>query len=200
MAAAIPTEVPTQLVAGDTFKFKLTFGDYLAGDGWAFSITFVRRGSAAVFTVNATADGNDHLVNVAAATTTDYLAGEYDGQGYVTYSGERFLVWTGKLTVLSNFALSQGEDTRTTSRKILDSLDAAILKVSQAQASGGSGGIVEWQAEGLRIRRDSPAELLAALTSQRDRFASICANEDARAALSAGRGTGRRILVEFSNA
>lgn len=197
MAATIPTTIPAQLTAGDTWQWKITLFDFPASEGWTLSYAFRRRGGPELIGLTSAASGADHLVNTSAAATADFTAGDYEGQGYVTKDTERYRVWSGLLTVLPNLALSEGAETRTIARRILDSLETAILKVSQAQAAGNSGGLVEWQAEGLRIKRSSPEALLMELTKQRDRYAAICAAEDAKARLQSGRATGRRILVQF---
>lgn len=199
MAAAIPTEVPTTLTAGDTARWKISLGDYPAGSGWVLSYALVKRGSGALILIQSAASGDDHLVNVAASVTADYPAGDYQAQAYVTKDGDRFQVWSGLICIKPNFVTAEGADTRSTARKILDSIEAAILKVSQAQAAGTAGAISEWSVEGLSIKRSSPEALLAELTKQRDRYAAICANEDAKARVASGRGSGRRILIQFTN-
>lgn len=198
MAAAIPTTVPTEITAGDTAKWKITLGDHLAGDGWVLSYALTRLGSGALILIDSTASGDDHLVNVSATVTAEYTAGDYQAQAYVTNDGERFQVWSGIIRIRPNFVTSKGSDARSTARKILDSLEAAILKISQAQTTGRSGGITQWSAEGLSVTRSSPESLLLELTKQRDRYASICSNEDAKARLASGRATGRRILIQFN--
>jgi len=201
MSATIPTVVPAQLVAGDTASWRISLTDYPAADGWALSYSLVRRTGGVLILIATSADGNDHLVNVLASDTASYLPGDYDVQAYATKTTERYQVWSGQISILPNFAAAGegGLDTRSNARKIFDQLEAAILKISTAQASGASGGIVEWTVEGTHIKRSSPELLLVALTQQRDRYAAILANEDAAANLAAGRASGRRVLVRFKS-
>jgi hypothetical protein len=198
MSAAVPTQIPEQLTAGDTATWKISLTDYPAGSGWVLSYVFRRLDSGQKVQITAGASGDDHLVNEPAATTANWNAGEYQGQAYVTKSPDRFKVWEGPLTILANFATADDVDPRSNARKILDSLEAAILKISQAQSSGKAGGIVEWTAEGLHIKRSSPETLLAELTKQRDRYAAIVSNERVRDRLKSGKASGRRILYGFA--
>ena len=198
MAAVIPTEVPTTITAGDTVKWKIALADFPAGEGWVLSYALLRRGSGVRILIESAPSGDDHLVNVAAAVTAEYAAGDYHAQAYVTKDGERYQVWSGLVCIKPNFVDAEGSDTRSTARKILDSIEAAILKISQAQAAGTAGAVSEWSVEGLSIKRSSPEALLLELTKQRDRYAAICANEDAKARVASGRASGRRILIQFS--
>lgn len=197
MSAAIPSQIPPQLTAGDTAVWEIHLSDYPADQGWVISYAFLRLDTGAKISITGSASGATHSVNVAATETANWVDGEYSGQAYVTKIGERFKVWEGPLTVLKNFAAIDGEDTRTIARKTLDAIEAAILKISLAQSSGKAGGIIEWTAEGLHIKRSSPDQLLAELTKQRDRYAAIVSNEADKAKLASGRATGRRFLTRF---
>ena len=200
MSAAIPTCTPTQLVAGDSASWTISLADYPAGAGWALSYALVRRSGGVLISIAAAASGNDHLVTVSAADSAAYLPGDYDAQAYVTKTTERYRVWSGKISVLQNFATAEsGLDTRTTARRIFEQLETAILTVSTAQATGRSGGIVEWTVEGVHIRRSSAEALLLELTKQRDRYAVICAREDEQVARDNGLPSRRNILARFTS-
>jgi hypothetical protein len=197
MSAAIPTRIPDQVNAGDTWTWQIALADYSAADGWALSYAFLRHDTGLRILVTSTASGADHLVNVSAATTTAFEPGDYEGQGYVTKASERFKVWEGRLKVLPNYATGEQTDTRTIARKTLDAIEAGILKVHQANAAGRAGAITEWTAEGLSVKREDQAGLLAELISQRDRYRAIVSHEEAHQRRQAGRATGRRILTTF---
>ncbi len=200
MSAAIPTTAPSQLIAGDTATWQISLSDYPASAGWTLTYNLVRRTGGVLILITTTASGADHLVNVAAADTALYLPGDYDCQAYVTKTTERYQVWSGKLSIFQNFATADGGlDTRTTARKIFDQLEAAILKISTTQALGASGGIVEWTVEGTHIRRSTPELLIAELTKQRDRYATICAREDEAVARANGLPTRKNIFVRFTS-
>jgi len=101
MAATTPTIEPYELIAGDTLKFDKTVVDYTPADGWSLSYSF-RSNTGTGFDISATSNTNDYSVTVAASTTTGYTAGVYAWQAYVTKSGERYLVDSGKLVIKAN--------------------------------------------------------------------------------------------------
>ncbi|HJN90715.1 MAG TPA: hypothetical protein QGG93_10315 [Verrucomicrobiota bacterium] len=73
---------PEKLTAGVTWKWKKTLSDYPASE---WTLTYYLRKDGA------TADGDTHLVTVAASTTSGYAAGVYDGR---TMGGvSRFSAW-----------------------------------------------------------------------------------------------------------
>lgn len=207
MSAAIPNEVPSSITAGDLATWRISLSDYSAGDGWVLSYAFFRRGGDGTrILITSTADSSQHLVSVPIATTTYWMPGDYDGQAYVTKTAtsERYQVWYGLLTVCPNYAAEDAVvDPRSIARKTLEALEAAILKAATSQSTGTgiSGSIVEWEVEGLKIKRGSTQEqVVAELTKQRDRYAAIVKTEEMKAARAAGRGTGRRILTRFVSA
>lgn len=199
MAAPIPTSEPLQIAAGDTATWKITLADFPAGQGWVLSYVLLKLGGGLKIVIESTASGDDHLVNQTAETTAGWLAGEYDWQAYATKSAtsERHQVGNGRLTINPNFSAAEdGFDIRTPARKIFDALEAAILKLSQAQETAGKGSITSWSAEGLSITRSSPQELLRGLVEQRDRYKAIVQHEER---VATGRGRGRKILIRFTN-
>lgn len=101
MTTDIATIEPQTFMAGDTLKWKKTLSDYPANDGWVLS--YALRGAAQI-NITATADGADHLVSVAAASTTAYTAGHYRWTASVSKSGERYTVGTGYVTISENLA------------------------------------------------------------------------------------------------
>lgn len=186
MAIETPTIEPIQITAGDTTAWKRTLADYSAADGWTLSYALVQRVTGLRILFTATADGSDHLVNVAAADTAAWSPGEYDGQGYVSKDGDRYLVWSGYVLILPNFG-GEGEvgDTRTTARIILDFIDASFTKLAQKQA-------VEATIEGVDLKFRSLKEL----TEARNYWGTIVAQEESNAAGRTGR---KRILAQFVN-
>lgn len=197
MSAAVPTTVPLQHTAGDTATWRVSLADYPASAGWELSYAFMRHDTGAKISITTTADGADHLVSELATETAGWVPGKYEGQAYVTKAAERYKVWEGPLEILINYADATDTDSRTIARKTLDAIEAAILKIHQANAAGRVGAITEWSAEGLSIKRENQADLLAELQKQRDRWAAIVRTQEDRAKLKLGRATGRRILTRF---
>ena len=58
---------PEKLTSGVTWKWKKTISDYPASE-WSL-IYYLRKDGVAISSFSATADGDTHLVTVAAATT-----------------------------------------------------------------------------------------------------------------------------------
>jgi hypothetical protein len=127
MTAEIPTTEPAELRAGDTLTWRKSLADYPASEGWVLSYRLIN--TAIKYDITAAADGEEHLVTVAAATSAAYLAGEYQWVSAVTLSDQRFTIAQGTFKVLANLAAaSAGVDIRSTAKKALDLLDAALLE------------------------------------------------------------------------
>ena len=130
---SIPTREPEKITAGDYVQWKKPgsacvspAGDScLASDGWQLTYAFVKTGYQIIIT--ATSSGDDHLVTLAAATTSSYSPGRYSWQAYVTKATERYMVDSGTVEILPNLAAqSTGYDNRTHVKKVLDALEARL--------------------------------------------------------------------------
>ena len=89
----------TELIVGDTLQFDTDVPDYPASDGYTLTYRLVPRVSGSAIEITATADGDTFAVNVAAATTAAWTAGEYSWHSYVTLSGARYTVGHRKSVV-----------------------------------------------------------------------------------------------------
>lgn len=183
MAAAIPTQEPNTITAGDTAKWKRCLVDYSAADGWVLSYSFRKEGDGQLINFSATASGPDHLVNVLTATTLTWAAGDYNGQAYVSKSGERFRVWQGRITILPDFT-TQEVDTRSQAKIILDYLDEVFEKVSRKQT-------INATVEGVSLQLRSMDELIKA----RNYWGTIYAKEQR---IRSGRQERPVILTQFT--
>lgn len=183
MAAPIPTTTPASLIAGDTAKWLLTFGDYLANDGWTVAYTLIN--AAAKITFSASASGADHLVNVAAASTATWAAGSYQWRATASKASEVYTVGTGTLTVQPAFSVST-LDVRTFAAKTVEALEAYLSNSNNLQAQ-------EYEIAGRRLKRMSYPELIAA----RDKFKAEAARELAASNIARGLPDGRRVFVRF---
>jgi hypothetical protein len=185
MASDIPTAEPIQLTAGDTVSWSRSLADYSAADGWVLSYALVQRVTGLRIIILASASGADHLVSVTAAESAGWTAGEYDGQGYVGKTTERYQVWKGTVVILPNYG-GEGEvgDTRSQAKIILDFIDASFTKLVQKQT-------VEATIEGVDLKFRSLEEL----TKARNYWGNIYAEEERAAAGRTGR---KRILARFT--
>ncbi len=195
MSYTVPTNVPERLVAGDTWTFKQSFGDFpadAAGTGLAETWTLttdVVGSSSDLGTFTASASGADHLTTVAAATTADWAAGDYSYQQFVTEndSGERHLVGQGWLEVVTDLAQATTFDGRSHVKKTLDALQATILgKASKDQES---------YTIGTRsLSRMSPEELI----SWESHYKALWAREQRALRLEKGLGHSGKVRTRFS--
>lgn len=121
----ILSQVPPQLVAGDTWRWERSFSDYPAP---TWTVTYYFENAAGQITAVASASGSQHLVSVPAATTQGYAAGRYrwvarasDGTTVETIEGEN-----GWIDILVNPAAAGNKDHRSWARRTLDAVEATI--------------------------------------------------------------------------
>lgn len=125
MTNPIPTLEPEVVTAGDTVTWRRYLPNHLPVDGWALSYALVN--AAGLIAITSTADDDSHLVEVPAATTAAWTAGDYTWQAYVTSGSDRHAVGQGSITIRPNFAAaSSGLDARSHPRKVLDALQATM--------------------------------------------------------------------------
>lgn len=115
--------LPGSITAGLTFKRTVTLADYPADQGWVLNAYL--RGKTAI-NIEATADGAKHVINVPAATTTEWQAGDYGYSVRVSKSGDVYEVGSGTLSVLSDMQTVTSGDFRSHAQKTLDAIEAVI--------------------------------------------------------------------------
>jgi hypothetical protein len=153
MAYEIPTTEPAELRAGDTVKWRKALTDYPASDGWVLSYRFINASNK--YDVTAAADGDTHLLTIPAATSSAYVAGDYQFVSAVTKAGERFTVGDGVIKILPDLAAKPaGFDIRSTAKKTLELVNAALL------AHGSKAWTQEYQVAGRTIKFTSPSEFM----------------------------------------
>lgn len=134
--------LPAQLTAGDTLIFTQSLAGFAATDGWVLHYRLIN--ALGKVDIASTASGDDHLINVPAATTATYVAGAYDWQCYVDgVASQRFTLANGRVNILPNLAgQAGGFDNRTPARKALDAINAWLgtrdLAVAEYQIAGRS--------------------------------------------------------------
>lgn len=182
MTVAIPTSEPTRIRAGDTLSWTKSLSDYPA-DTWALHYRIWNASSK--YDITASADGADHLVSVTAATSATYVAGDYQWTSWVTSGAERYTISAGRITILPDIAAiaSPGYDSRSTAKKTLDMLDAAML------AHGANAWVQEYEIAGRRMRFKDVGEFMA--------FRSKLQYEVAREEMAAGGRCTNKINVRF---
>lgn len=182
----IPIYEPSVITAGDTVTWRRYFSDYSAAEGWTLSYALVN--SAGQITFSATADNDSHLVEVSAATSAAWAAGEYDWQAYLTKATERYAAGQGRVTIRANFAAAAaGLDARGHARKVLDALKSTM----EGKASSDQ---LAMSIRGRSISRMSAAELIKWLDFYEKQVAREDQEERARRGLNSRRRISYRIM------
>jgi hypothetical protein len=187
------TTEPESFTAGDLVAWKREAAALViptgeapkASAGWALTYALVKTGARIAIT--AAASGDDHLVSIAAATTAGYAAGTYAWQAYVTKTTERYLVGSGTIRILPNFAAAAGgHDARSHVKRVLDAIEAKLeARASKEQEQMVVGGQVVGM---MPIHR---------LLEWRDRYRAAYENEQAAERVANGLGSGKQVLVRF---
>lgn len=179
MTATIPLTEPTELVAGDTAKWRVYEQDYLPGT-WTISYSFVSSLGRIQITGSNNGD-NTHLITATAATTADWSPGSYYYQVYATSGSERYCLREGYIEIKANFAThSAGLDARSHTKKVLDALEAMIEgKASKDQAG--------YSIAGRSLQRMSPSELIDWLEHYKAKWQREQAKLDGSRDLASGR-------------
>lgn len=153
MSVSIPDIEPSAVIAGDTIQWSKSLPDYPASAGWV--LTYALLSSSGKISITASADGDDHLVNVAAATSANYTAGTYQWQAYVTHATYgRFLAGSGSIVIKANYAaITAATDTRSHVKKVLDAIEAVIEGTATTDQQ-------EITIDGTKIVRRTVADLL----------------------------------------
>ena len=96
---------------------------------------------------------NSHDINIDAATTTGYAAGDYDLSGFAinAATGERFQFYFGNLNVSLNSQTAQGNaDVTTHAQRMLASLEKTLEKMAQHDLNDSSTEAVEFRRKKLQ--------------------------------------------------
>jgi hypothetical protein len=131
---------PKEITAGDAVAWRFYSANFPADDGW--EVTFALVNAAGRILITAGADGQGHLVDIDAATTAAWAAGDYRWQSYATKGAERYTLDSGAVEILPNFAAqASGYDARPHIYKVRDALEAVIEdRATEAQSSMSIGG------------------------------------------------------------
>lgn len=168
-----------QIVAGDTLSHTVSLADYPASDGWVLSYRLTPRTGSAI-TFNASASGDDHVIDVAASVTATWAAGNYTVGAFATLALVRHTVASecGQVVIQPNLAtVAVGVELRTAAQVALDNVKATI----QGRASSA---VLEYEINGRQLRYLSHAELIALQST----LASEVKREQRAADIAAGIG------------
>lgn len=188
-SSEIPRNEPPELRAGTTWQWRredLT-SDYPASS-WTLKYWFKQlAASGANFSAQASADGDNYAVNVAAATTAGYTAGKYAWAAEVSGgSSEVYEIDRGILIVVARFDLASSLDFRTHARKMLDAIEALLENRATAD-------ILEYTIGTRHIKKMAPAEL----RDWRDYYRAEVRMQDAADRVRDGQGAGNRLVFRL---
>lgn len=181
-----PTQVPEQLLAGDTWEWTRDLADYPAGT-WTSVVYFEKHD--ANFAVTGVASGTSHTFTIAAATTAGYRAGKYRWRLAVTSAGVRKTVEEGIVEVLPDPAAAGNFDHRTAARVVLEQVDAYLKDPTNLQAAA-------YSINGRSLSRYSLTELLRL----RSQMAEEVKREEMAERAQQGMPSPRRLYVRFDRA
>lgn len=181
MAPTIPTREPTKVVAGDTVQWTRDLSDYPASE---YTLTYALVNASGQITITASADGDTHAVS---EDTSDWDAGTYRWQSYVTKDSVRTTLETGTIEVKTDFAsATSGYDDRSHVKKTLDALEAVIAgKATKDQLSS--------SVAGVSVSRLSPDELIR----WRDLYKAEWNREKQAERIELGMGTSAKVRLRF---
>lgn len=154
---------PSRLIVGEAIDLTITLADYPAST-YTLKYALVTSGAQILWT--ASADGDDHSLEIASATTGAYTAGEYAVQVWVEdAAGDKTYIAEGYLELATAFAdEGAGYDARSHVKKTLDALEAMIEgKATKDQMS--------YSIAGRSLARMSSDEILRWAREYRRRWA-----------------------------
>ena len=192
MSHQIPTSEPTSVRAGDRLQWTKSLSDYPATEGWG--LTYHLRSTAVDghIQITGTASGGDHAVDVAAATTAGWTAGDYWWEAFVADGTSRYCVGSGSIEILPDFAtIYEGYDGRSHNRQVLDALRATMLRAASRPEVSYS-----ISAAGQSFSFRTLAELQDAIHV----YESRVAQEEADARVALGGSYGNQVKCEFTTA
>lgn len=181
------TTEPKRITAGDTVSWLQTNTSYPASAGWLLSYTLINASSKIV--IDATPQGDDHLISIAAATSADYAPGSYQFVKTVTKGTERRTIGRGAILVDPDLAAQAGGfDTRSNARIILDNLLEAYKAASLNQAF-----VQDYEVAGRKLTFNAKADWIIEI----DYWKREVAAERRAQRLADGLDAGTKIYVRF---
>lgn len=115
------TSIPLTVAAGTSVVYRRELS-YLPSDGWTYQLALSVPGFAPA---SAVADGNGHVLTIAATTTASWPAGTYTYSERVTNGVLVHEVGRGSLTVTPDVS-AVTDDGRTHAQRALAAIEAAL--------------------------------------------------------------------------
>jgi hypothetical protein len=187
MAQTVPTSIPASFSAGDSVQWLISLSDYLASDGWQLHYTLNKLGTS--ITIDSSASGDDHLIDISASTSAAYTDGEYQYVAWVDgVTSQRKTIASGNIKILPNLAAkTSGYDSRTAAKKCLDDLDAALASY------GNKAYTQEYSIADRRMKFTTQADFMAF----RAKVKAEVVREQAIENVKLGKPSGTKVLVRY---
>lgn len=160
----IPFSIPAEIMIAATVKWRASFHDYKAADGWTLAYYF--RGAGPGLDIDGAlvvAAGDDWLVTIPATSTNDdpstanLVAGTYYWQAWVTKGDEEYEADSGTVTVKPN--LFDLDADATYDGRSENEINLAAVRVALGKAV--SKNKAEYQIAGRMKREHTFADLMA---------------------------------------
>ena len=178
------------IVQGETLNYSATLDGYPASDGWNLRLVLNPRAGGSVITLNTTAAGADHVLQVTAAVTTTWAVGDYGYQLFAIKGSEVYYQGAGQFKVRAGLIGSTGGlDTRSAAEIGLDNVRAMIRGTATQ-------GIKRYRIGGRELERYDITELL----QLESKLANDVKAEQAATAMAAGRPNPRKLQVRMGRA
>lgn len=186
MALDIPTSEPSSVRVGDTWSWSRSLTDYPAP---TWTLSYVLINGADKIAIIAAADGADHLITVAMATTAAYKPGKYHWASSVTDGVSRYTIEEGDIELQPDLAASTTSryDARTSWAQLLAAMDTAIA------AYGSKAWTQEYSLGNRTLKFRNNSDFLIMY----DRARVEVAREEQAAKLARGMGGGQRVMVRM---
>ena len=180
------SKIPDELVSGDAVEWLESESEYPSD---THSIRYVFISASLQIIVNSSAEGSDHLLQITAAASAEFLPGDYNYQRSIieTATSDRFTTASGSLRVLPNYEeANAGLDVRSWAEKTLEAVEAVIAdKATKDQAS--------YSIAGRSLSRYSYQDLLDLRSYCKRQIKS----ERRRERIKLGGKSGNRVLLRF---
>lgn len=177
------------LVAGETLNFRATTPDYPASAGWVVTLYLNPRAGGTATSVTGTASGDDHLLQVSAATTAGWAPGAWAWETWAAKGGERYRLEAGQLQVQAGLiGAAGGLDTRSQAQRALDDAEAALAAWTPTTK--------RYRINGREMEFNAPADIIAVINHWR----TAVKREQAEQAMAAGRRNPRKLQVSIGRA
>lgn len=176
---------PSEIIAGDSVSWSRTLSAYPADAGWAVNYRAApMNGAGAVLSIDAAGSGTLWSVNLAAASTALFAAGDYFFSGTASLGADRYTFLTTALRIRPD----------PTSAVVATHASRTLALIEAAIENRLPRALVETSIDGQLIARTPLPQLL----TLRDRYRAMVLAEQTAARSALGLKTRRTIGIRFS--